>query len=69
MNMERELNPMILDCIGSVPVNSGFSVYREVYKNKFNVCVCVCVLVIWLCPLKGHACLMPQEQAHQVPSF
>jgi len=42
MNMERELNPMILDCIGSVPVNSGFSVYREVYKNKFNVCVCVC---------------------------
>lgn len=40
MNMERELNPMILDCIGSVSVNSGFSIYREVYKNKFNVCVC-----------------------------
>lgn len=65
MNMERELNPMILDCIGSVSVNSGFSIYREVYKNKFNVCVCP---VTWLCPLKGHACLMPQEQAHQVPS-
>lgn len=39
--MERELNPMILDCIGSVTVNSGFSIYREVYKNKCNVCVCV----------------------------
>ena len=39
MNMERELNPMILDCIGSVSVNSGFLIYREVYKNKFNILV------------------------------